>query len=196
MDIIVYWKVNWIPPYTYIHTLTLNLTLIPNPITLTLTPNLYWCAKHGTITKNGHASESVFKRQQESLNMGGQSLHESLLVNSHCMLDQKFPQLSLVDQTRTSVARELTDENLHERFLNSHCLIKREQALHGSWQTRIYMRDSSTLIAWLNANKRCMRVDKREFTWEIPQLSLLDYTRTRVAWELTWGKYGKFLGKF
>jgi hypothetical protein len=27
MDIIVYCKVNWIPPYTYIHTLTLNLTL-------------------------------------------------------------------------------------------------------------------------------------------------------------------------
>jgi hypothetical protein len=34
MDIIVYWKVNWMPPYTYIHTLTLNLTLTPN---LTLT---------------------------------------------------------------------------------------------------------------------------------------------------------------
>jgi hypothetical protein len=33
MDIIVYCKANWIPPYTYIHTLTLTLNL--TPITLT-----------------------------------------------------------------------------------------------------------------------------------------------------------------
>ena len=45
-----------------------------------------------------------------------------------------------------------------------------------SWQTRFYMRDSSTLFAWSHQNKSCMRVDKREFTWEIPQFSLLIIT--------------------
>jgi hypothetical protein len=35
-----------------------------------------------------------------------------------------------------------------------------------------------------NENKSCMRVEKREFPWEFSQLSLLDQTRTRVAWEL------------
>jgi hypothetical protein len=48
------------------------------------------------------------------------------------------------------------------------------------------MKVFSTFIAWSNENKSCMRVDKREFTWEFSQLSLLDsQTRTRVAWELT-----------
>ena len=47
------------------------------------------------------------------------------------------------------------------------------------------MRVSSTITAWSNENKSCMRVDKREFTWEFCQLSLLDQTRTRVAWKLT-----------
>jgi hypothetical protein len=52
MDIIVYWKVNWIPPYTYtyIHILTLTLNLT-STLTLIPNPNLYWCAKHGTITE-------------------------------------------------------------------------------------------------------------------------------------------------
>jgi non-ribosomal peptide synthetase component F len=94
-------------------------------------------------------------------------------------------QHSLLDQTRTRVAWELTSESLHESFLNIHYLIKREQELHESWQARVYMRVFSTFIAWSNENKSCMRVDKREFTWEFSQHSLLDQTRTRVAWELT-----------
>jgi hypothetical protein len=100
---------------------------------------------------------------------------------------------------------------MHESFLNFHCLIKREQELHESWQARVYMRVFSTsiawsnenkscmheswetrvymsvfstFIAWSNENKNCMRVEKREFTWEFSQHSLLDQTRTRVAWEL------------
>ena len=97
----------------------------------------------------------------------------------------EFHQLSLLDQTRTRVAWGLTRESLHESFINFHCLIKREQELHESWQERVYMRVSSTFIAWSNENKTCMRVDKREFTWEFRQLSLLDQTRTRVAWGLT-----------
>ena len=111
--------------------------------------------------------------------------------NKSCMRVDKreftweFHQLSLLDQTRTRVAWELTSESLHESFINFHCLIKREQELHESWQARVYMRVSSTFIAWSNENKSCMRVDKREFTWEFHQLSLLDQTRTRVAWELT-----------
>ncbi len=70
-----------------------------------------------------------------------------------------------------------------------HCLIKWEQELHESWQARVYMRVFSTFIAWSNENKSCMRVDKREFTWQFSQLSLLDQTRTRVAWELTSESY-------
>ena len=97
----------------------------------------------------------------------------------------EFSQHSLLDQTRTRVAWELTSESLHESFLNIHCLIKREQELHKSWEARVYMRVFSTFIAWSNENKSCMRVEKREFTWEFSQLSLLDQTRTRVAWELT-----------
>jgi hypothetical protein len=96
----------------------------------------------------------------------------------------ELSQLSLLDQTRTRVAWELRSESLHESFLNIHCLIKREQELHESWEARVYMRVSSTFIAWSNENKSCMRVDKGEFTWEFPQHSLLDQTRTRVAWEL------------
>ena len=116
--------------------------------------------------------------------------------NNNCMRVEErereftweFHQLSLRDQTRTRVAWELTSESLHENFVNFHCLIKREQELHESWQARVYMRISSTFIAWSNENKSCitcMRADKREFTWEFRQLSLLDQTRTRVAWELT-----------
>ena len=111
--------------------------------------------------------------------------------NKSCMRVEKrefaweFSQLSLLDQTRTRVAWELTSESLHERFLNFHCLIKREQELHESWQARVYVRVISTFIAWSNENKSYMRVDKREFTWEFFQPSLLDQTRTRVAWELT-----------
>ena len=89
--------------------------------------------------------------------------------NKSCMRVEKreftweFSQHSLLDQTRTRVAWELRSESLHESFLNFHCLIKREQELHESWE---------------------LRVEKQEFTWEFSQLSLLDQTRTRVAWEL------------
>jgi hypothetical protein len=111
---------------------------------------------------------------------------ENSHVNSRfSTLMQLSCQLNL-GQTRTRVACELTSESLHESFLNFHCLIKREQELHESWQARVYMRVFSTFIARSNENKSCMRVDKREFLWEFSQLSLLDQTRTRVAWELTW----------
>jgi hypothetical protein len=81
-------------------------------------------------------------------------------------------------------AWELRSESLHESFLNIHCLIKREQELHESWEARVYMWVFSTFIAWSNENKSGMRVEKREFTWEFSQLSLFEQTRTRVAWEL------------
>ena len=97
----------------------------------------------------------------------------------------EFHQLSCPGQTRTRVAWELTSESLHESFINSRVLVKREQELHESWQARVYMRVSSTLVSWSNENKSCMRVDKREFTWEFHQLSCPGQTRTRVAWELT-----------
>ena len=80
---------------------------------------------------------------------------------------------------------ELTSESLHESFINSRVLVKREQELHASWQARVYMRVSSTLVSWSNENKRCMRVDKREFRWEFHQHSCPGQTRTRVARELT-----------
>ena len=97
----------------------------------------------------------------------------------------EFHQLSCPGQTRTRLAWELTSESLRESFVNSHVLIKREQELRESWQARVYMRVSSTLMSWSNENKTCMRVDKREFTWEFHQLSCSGQTRTRIAWELT-----------
>ena len=111
--------------------------------------------------------------------------------NKSCMrvdkqeFTREFHQLSCPGQTRTRVAWELTSESLHESFINSHVLVKREQELHESWQARVYMRVSSTLMSWSNENKSCMRVDKREFTWEFHQLSCPGQTRTRVARELT-----------
>ena len=85
------------------------------------------------------------------------------------------------------VSSTLTSESLHESFINSHVLVKREQELHESWQVRVCMRVSSTLMSWSNENKSCMRVDKWEFAWEFHQLSCPGQTRsrTRVAWELT-----------
>ena len=44
----------------------------------------------------------------------------------------KFSQFSCPGQTRTRVAWELRSESLHESFLNSHVLVKREQELHES----------------------------------------------------------------
>ena len=76
----------------------------------------------------------------------------------------EFHQLSLLDQTRTRVAWELTSESLHKSFINFHCLIKREQGLHESWQAKVYIRVSSTFIAWSNENKGYKGVDKRKFT--------------------------------
>ena len=65
----------------------------------------------------------------------------------------EFHQLSCPGQTRTRVAWELTSESLHENFINSRVLVKREQELHESWQARVCMRVSSTLVSWSNENK-------------------------------------------
>ena len=80
------------------------------------------------------------------------------------------------------VNRWVVDSKSDESFTNSHVLVKREQELHESWQARVCMRVSSTLMSWSNEN---MRVDKREFAWEFHQLSCPGQTRTRVARELT-----------
>jgi hypothetical protein len=96
----------------------------------------------------------------------------------------EFSQLSYPGQTRTRVAWELRSESLHESFLNSHAPVKREQELYESWEARVCMRVSSTLMPRSNENKSCMRVEKREFAWEISQFSCPGQTRTRVAWEL------------
>ncbi len=58
----------------------------------------------------------------------------------------------------------LISESLHESFLNFHCLIKREQELHESWQARVCMRVFSTIVTRSNENKSCMRVDEGELT--------------------------------
>jgi hypothetical protein len=87
-------------------------------------------------------------------------------------------------QTRTRVAWELRRESLHQSFLNSHALVKREQELHESWEASVYIRVFSTLMPWSNENKSCMRVEKREFASEFSRLSCPGQTRTRVAWEL------------
>jgi hypothetical protein len=110
--------------------------------------------------------------------------------NKSCMRVEKreftseFSQLSCPGQTRTRVAWELRSESLHQSFLNSHVPVKREQELPESWEARVYIRVFSTLMPWLNENKSCMRVGKREFASEFSQLSCPGQTRTRVAWEL------------
>ena len=74
--------------------------------------------------------------------------------NKNCMRVEKreftweFRQLSCPDQTRTRVVWELRSESLHESFINSHVLIKREQELYESWQARVYLRVSS----WFSEN--------------------------------------------
>ena len=103
----------------------------------------------------------------------------------------EFHKLSCSGQTRTRVAWELTSESLHESFINSRVLVKREQELHESWQARVCMRVSSTLVSWSNENKSCMRVDKREFTWEFHQLSCPGQMRTRVEWLHVWSMLSK-----
>ena len=63
--------------------------------------------------------------------------------NKSCMrVDERefvgeIHQLSCPGQTRTRVAWELTSESLHESFINSHVLVKREQEFHESWQARV-----------------------------------------------------------
>jgi hypothetical protein len=79
--------------------------------------------------------------------------------NKSCMRVEKreftweFSQLSCPGQTRTRVAWELTSESLHQSFLNSHALVKREQELHESWEARVCIRVFSTLMPWSNENK-------------------------------------------
>jgi hypothetical protein len=82
----------------------------------------------------------------------------------------EFSQLSCPGQTWTRVAWELRSESLHQSFLNSHALAKREQELHESWEERVYIRIFSILKSWSNENKSCMRVEKREFASEFSQL--------------------------
>jgi hypothetical protein len=72
----------------------------------------------------------------------------------------EFSQLSCPGQTRTRVAWELRRESLHQNFLNSQVLVKREQELHESWEARVCIRVFSTLMARSNENKSCMKVDK------------------------------------
>ena len=99
-------------------------------------------------------------------------------------MDRNSPETNQLLAENTSVGK-VTNLNWHESFINSRVLVKREQELHESWQARVCMRVSSTLVSWSNENKSCMRVDKREFAWEFHQLSCPGQTRTRVAWELT-----------
>jgi hypothetical protein len=94
-------------------------------------------------------------RTRVAWELTSESLHESFL-NFHC----------LIKREQLRVAWELRSESFHESFVNIHCLIKREQELHESWQARVYMKVFSTFIAWPNENKSCMRIDRREFTWE------------------------------
>ena len=102
---------------------------------------------------------------------GGKSSVSSMLNLASCLK---------LHQTSVSLARQF-----YESFINSHVLVKGEQELHVSWQARVCMRVSSTLMSWSNENKSCTRVDKREFAWEFHQPSCPDQTRTRVACELT-----------
>jgi hypothetical protein len=132
-----------------------------------------------------------------ALELRSKSLHESFL-NFYCLnkreqelhegwearVYMRVFQHSLLSQTRTRVAWGLRSESLHESFLNIHCFLKREQELHEGWEARVYMSVFSTFVVWTNENKSCMRVEKREFTWEFSQLLLLDQTRTIVALEL------------
>jgi hypothetical protein len=102
---------------------------------------------------------------------------------------RKISQLSYPVQTRTRVTVheswwELTSESLHERFINSHAPVKRDQELHESWKVRVCMRVFSTFVSRSNENKSYMRVEKWEFAWEFSQLSCPVQTRTRVTWEL------------
>ena len=165
-------------------------------------------------------------RTRVAWELASESLHESF-INFHCLIKREqelhesngkreftweFHQPSLLDQTRTRVAWELTSESLHESFINFHCLIKREQELHESNGKREFtwefhqpslLDQTRTRVAWeltseslhesfINFHCLIKREQelhesngKREFTWEFHQLSLLDQTRTRVAWELT-----------
>jgi hypothetical protein len=43
---------------------------------------------------------------------------------------------------------EMRSESLHQSFLNSHALVKREQELHESWEARVCIRVFSTLMPW------------------------------------------------
>jgi 3'-phosphoadenosine 5'-phosphosulfate sulfotransferase len=86
--------------------------------------------------------------------------------NKTCMRVEKreftseFSQLSCPGQTRKKVAWELRSESLHQSFLNSHVLVKREQELHESWEARVWMRVFSTLLPRSSENKSFVRVDE------------------------------------
>jgi hypothetical protein len=66
----------------------------------------------------------------------------------------------------------MRNESLHESFLNSHLISQ-------STENKSYMRVEKREFAW-----ELMRVNKREFAGEFSQLSCPVQTRTRVTWEL------------
>jgi hypothetical protein len=87
---------------------------------------------------------------------------------------------------------ELRSDSLHESFLNSHALFKREQELHESWWE---LRSESLHESFLNSHALVKREQELHeswwelrsesfFVWEFSQLSCPGQTRTRVAWEL------------
>ena len=53
-------------------------------------------------------------------------------------------------------------------------VVKWKQELDESWQARVCVRVSSTLVSWSNESKSCMRVDKREFSLRV--------SSTLVSW--------------
>ena len=56
-----------------------------------------------------------------------------------------------------------------------------EQELHESWQARVYMRVSSTLVSWSNENKSCTSVEKRDF-WRRFSSTLVEcYQRLSIS---------------
>ena len=82
-----------------------------------------------------------------------------------CIPFRRYCQLDINFKTITRTASESTSESYNYNVIN--------------------MRVSPTIIASSNDNFTCMRINKRKFTREFHQLSLLHQTRTRVASEST-----------
>jgi hypothetical protein len=78
-----------------------------------------------------------------------------------CLVVGVFMSLRVHAKAPVKCEWELKSESLHESFLNSHTLVKRE--LHESWEARVCMRVFWTFMPWSNEIKSCMRVDE---SWE------------------------------